>query len=243
MTVEVGDVRLEPEDFPGQQGRTAFACLVSERDTPVSRSGLAHVLWEGRPPASWDQALNSLASKLRSLLGRAGLDGSEVLRGVGGCYELHLPPGSWVDHEAAFDAIHEAEAALKAEDPRAAYGPSAVAHHIARRPFLPGEEGRWVEERRDRLRGVLARALECRAEVYLWNGEHTLAGEAARDLVSLEPFRESGYRLLMRAHIDAGNGAEALRVYEQCREFISQELGVGPSRETREVHTQVLESL
>ncbi|MEX2527715.1 MAG: bacterial transcriptional activator domain-containing protein [Gemmatimonadota bacterium] len=243
MTVEARGVRLEPEDFPGQQGRTAFACLVSERDGPVSRSALADVLWDGSPPGSWDQALSSLASKLRSLLGRIELDGSEVLRGSAGCYELHLPPGSWVDHEAALDAIHQAEAAFRVGDPRAAYGPSAVAHHIARRPFLPGEKGRWIEERRDRLRGILARALECRAEVYLWNKEYTLALEAARDLVTLEPFRESGYRLLMRAHAAAGNGAEALRVYERCRELISHELGVGPSPETRALHAEVLRSL
>ncbi len=67
--------------------------------------------------------------------------------------------------------------------------------------------------------------------------------EAARDAVMLEPFRETAYQLLMRAHAAAGNTAEALWVYERCRKLISEELGVDPSRQTREVYRQVLQSL
>jgi DNA-binding SARP family transcriptional activator len=243
MTIESGEVVIGPQDFPGQQGRAAFAFLAGERGTPVARSALADSLWAGEPPAAWQTALSSIVSKLRSLLVRAGMDGAEALRTGGGCYELHLPPGTWIDHEVAADSIHEAESALRAGEPGRAYGPSAVAHHIARRPFLPGDDGAWVEQRRERLASTLVRALECRAEVYLWNGEHALALETARDAVALRPFRETGYRLLMRAHAAAGNSAEALRVYEQCRALISEELGVHPSEQTKAVHAELLASL
>ena len=89
----------------------------------------------------------------------------------------------------------------------------------------------------------MLRALECRATVYLWNSEWPLAVEAARELVRLEPFRESGYRLLMRALAASGNSAEALWAYEQCRKLIAKELGVAPSPETRAVHDEVLQAL
>lgn len=240
MTLEGDDALLGPGEFPGRQGRAAFAYLVVSRRAPVSRSALADALWLGSPPSSWDGALSAIVSKLRSLLSRAGVDGSAVLTGVSGTYEIRFPPGTWIDHEAAEDAIHEAEAALDAGDVVAAYGPSAVARLIARRPFLPGEEAGWIEARRDHLAGILVRALECRARVYLWNDEHPLAVEAAREMVRLRPFRESGYRLLMQAHAAAGNAAEALRVYDECRTVIADELGVGPSAETRAVHEEVL---
>jgi DNA-binding SARP family transcriptional activator len=243
MTIEADGVLLEPHDFPGQPGRAAFALLVGERGTPVARSMLADALWPSQPPPSWSTALSSIVSKLRALLSRAGLDGPAALGASGGCYELRLPPGSWIDHEVAADNIHEAEAALKAGDPARAYGPSAVAHHIARRPFLPEEENRWFEHRRERLASILVRALECRAEIYLWNHEHSLAVEAARDVVALRPFRETGYQFLMRAYAAMGNTAEALRVYERCRTLISEELGVGPSPQTKAVHSEVLQSL
>jgi SARP family transcriptional regulator, regulator of embCAB operon len=242
MSIEGDDVLLGPEAFPGQQGRAAFAMLVAER-SPVARTSLAAALWPGRPPRAWGGALNSIISKLRSLLGEVGVDGGTALVGGSGCYELRLPPETWVDHAVALDAIHEAEAALSAGDPARAYGPSAVAHHIARRPFLPGQEGEWFDQRRDRLANILARALECRAEVYLWNDEHSLAVEAARDIVALHPFRETGWQLLMRAHAGAGNTAEALRTYDRCRRLIAEELGVPPSPQTQAVHAGLLASL
>lgn len=243
ITLESDGMLLGPGDFPGQQARLAFCLLVGERSDPVPRTMLADALWPDQWPPSWETALSSIVSKLRSLLGRAGLDGSDTLPARDGCHEVRLPRGSWVDHEAAADSIHEAEAALRAGDPARAYGPSAVAHHIARRPFLSGESCRWVEQRREKLASILVRALECRTSVYLWNGEHSLAVEAARDAVALEPFRETAWQLLMRAHAAAGNTAEALRVYEQCRTLISEELGVSPSPQTRAVHTELLRSL
>lgn len=243
ITIEADEVLLGPHAFPGQQGRIAFAYLVCERSRPVSRSELADALWPMDPPPSWDSALSVIISKLRSLLARAGLDGPRTLSSAGGCYELRLPPGIWIDLEVAADSIHEAEAALRAGEPARAYGPSAVAHHIARRPFLPGEEAEWIENRREKLRSILVRALECRAEVYLWNREYSLAVEAARDVVALNPFREVGYQLLMRAHAAAGNAAEALWVYEQCRKLMSEELGVDPSRQTKAVYSDVLLSM
>lgn len=243
MTIEADRIRVESHAFPGQQGRAAFAYLVTERRAPVSRSALAEAVWPGVRPRSWDAALSAVVSKLRGVLGTAGVNGADALRAVGGCYDLQLPRGTWVDHEVVVDAIHEAEAAVLAGDPAGAYGPSAIAQHIAQRPFLPGEDAPWIEQRREKLGSILVRALECRAEIYLWNGEFPLAVEAARDVVARRPFRETAYRLLMRAHAAAGNSAEALRVYERCRALLSDELGVPPSPQTRAVHTELLQSL
>jgi DNA-binding SARP family transcriptional activator len=243
VSIEVNGCLLDQSAFAGQQGRVAFAYLVCERSRPVSRTELTEALWRDDIPPSAETALNAIISKLRSLLGRAGLTGAEALMSGPGCYELRLPPAAWIDLEAASDAIHDAEFALRAGDAALAYGPSAVAHHIARRPFLPGEDAPWIDARRARLRGILLRALECRAEVYIWNHEFSLAIEAARELTLLEPLRESGHRLLIRALAAAGNSAEALWAYEQCRQHIAAQLGVDPSRQTKAVYEQVLQSL
>jgi DNA-binding SARP family transcriptional activator len=58
--------------------------------------------------------------------------------------------------------------------------------------------------------------------------------------VRLEPYRESAYQLLMRAHAAAGDRADALRAYEQCRRLLLAELGVGPSPETEAVYHALL---
>jgi DNA-binding SARP family transcriptional activator len=244
LSIEVDGRLFDQGAFPGHQGRLAFAYLVAERSRPVGRSELADALWPTDAPPSCENALNAVLSKLRTFLSRAGLSGDATLAGAPGCYQLRLPGTAWVDLEIATDAIHEAETALRAGDPARAYGPSAVAHHIARRPLLPGvDDCPWLDARRTRLRGILLRALECRAEVYLWNGEFSLAAEAARDLMELEPIRESGHRLLIRSLAAAGNSAEALWAYEQCRRVIARELGVNPSKQTKAIYEAVLASL
>ena len=63
-----------------------------------------------------------------------------------------------------------------------------------------------------------------------------------KETVALEPFRETGYRRLMEAHVGAGNHAEALRVYERCRRLFAEELGAYPSPETESVYRSLLEA-
>ncbi|MDT9091379.1 hypothetical protein, partial [Escherichia coli] len=84
-------------------------------------------------------------------LSQAGLSKSEVLSSALGCYQIQLPRDSWVDVEAAADAIHMAEIGRKAGRRAKMYGPAHVAYQISRRPFFPGEEAEWVEERREKL--------------------------------------------------------------------------------------------
>jgi DNA-binding SARP family transcriptional activator len=243
ISIEADAQLIGPDRFPGQQGRVAFAYLVIERGRPVTLEELAETLWPGSLPPAWESALRAIVSKLRSVIANPEGRGGSTLTSARGSYELRLPAHTWVDVEAAAEAIHDAEAALRKGDPRLAYGPSAVAHHIARRPFLAGEQGPWIEAQRDRLRDILLRALEVRTEVYLWNAEHSLAQRAAKDLIALEPLRESGHRLVMRAHAAVGNTAEALRAYERCRKLIARELGVDPSPQTKATYEGILQTL
>jgi SARP family transcriptional regulator, regulator of embCAB operon len=240
--VEADGRDIDQDAFPGKQGLLAFARLAIDRSRAVSRDELAAMLWPEKLPRAWDTALNSIVSKLRVLLAKTGLDKSEVIASALGCYQLHLPTDVWVDVEAASNSIHEAEGFLSARKQRQAWAAAQVAYHVSRRPFLAGGSGVWVEEQRERLRTIFARAGECLAGTYIWNGEPTVAVDVAKEVVATHPFRETGYQLLMRAHAAAGNRAEALRVYERCRKFISEELGVAPSAETHAVYMEVLRS-
>jgi DNA-binding SARP family transcriptional activator len=224
--------------FPGRQGRLAFAYLVL-RHGPVPREELADLLWSGELPPSWDTALSAVISKLRRLLRDAGFD-SQALVSALGCYELRLPGGAWVDIDAAAAAIHEAESALRVGDYRTMWGAASVAYHITRRPFLPGDDAPWLDQQRAYIQGLHDRATECFAIASLSNGESSLAAALAEELLAHEPFRESGYQLLMRAHAAAGSRAEALRTYERCRRFLADELGADPSPETQALHLQLL---
>src|SRR5258708_16532149 len=242
VTIDRDGRAIDQDAFPGKQGLLTFSRLAIDRARASSRDELASLLWPENLPRAWDSALHSIVSKLRVLLAKAGLKKSEAISSALGCYQLSLPEGAWVDFEAAFDAIHEAEGFINARKWRQAWAAAQVAYHISRRPFLAGEDGAWVDEQRERLRTIFARACECLADAYIRNREPSVAVDVAKELVFTQPFRETGYQVLMRAHAAAGNRAEALWVYEHCRKIISDELGVTPSAETNAVYLKVLKA-
>ena len=98
-----------------------------------------------------------------------------------------------------------------------------------------------MQERRD-LAEIRERALSVLADVCLRSGAAREAAKWAEELIALSPFREAGYRRLMEAHVVAGNRAEALRVYEQCRQLLAEELGAYPSPETDSIYRALLEA-
>jgi DNA-binding SARP family transcriptional activator/streptogramin lyase len=223
----------------GRQNRLLFTYLAAELGKPVSRDALADALWGAEPPASWEKALTVIASKVRALLAEAGIDGG-ALASASGCYRLELPVGTWVDIFVAPATVDEAEAALRAGDLETAEQCAALAESLARLPFLAGEDGSWVEARRRELADVRVRALGVLSDAYLRAGNAAGAARCAGQAVVLEPFRESGYRSLMEAQVAAGNRAEALRVYERCRQLLAEELGAYPSPETEAIYRWLL---
>lgn len=234
LAVESDGRAIHETDLPSRQARRLLACLVCERARPVSRDELLEVLWAEAPPAAWESALNALASKLRKL------SASWKLTSEYGAYQLRLPADAWVDWEAAARALDEAEGAIRSGRHREGWGPANVAVAVTKRGFLAGERGRWVEERRRRLEELRARALEAYAQIAIEASQVELAVHACEEAVSYEPFRESAYQHLMRAHAASGNRAEAVRAYHRCRELLADELGVSPSAETESTYLRIL---
>jgi DNA-binding SARP family transcriptional activator len=240
VAVENGEQLLREADLAGRQGRLALVYLVAERERAVTQSELAELLWPDSLPPSWPVALSAVVSKLRQRLGTIGLDRDRVIANAFRCYQFRPPGEAWIDLEAAADALHQAEGALQADQPQAAYGPALIATTIARRPFLVGEDAPWVTTRREHLRDLLVRSLDCRVEALMWNGELALAQDQARAAVELEPFRESGYRRLMQVLVKRGDRAEAVLVYQDCKRRLAEELGVAPSDETESLMRAVI---
>jgi YVTN family beta-propeller protein len=239
VSIEANGTSLDEQRFPGRQGRLVFTYLLAEQGRPVPRDELAEVLWGEAPPATWEKALAVLVSKLRALLEECGVEG-QALKSAFGCYQLVLPEGAWIDIAAATQHAERAEAALAAGDLAEAKASAGSASTLARRSFLPGEDGSWVEEKRRELHELLVRSLECLTDACLQSGDAGEAVKHAEQVTALEPFRESGYRRLMQAHAAAGNNAEALRVYERCRRLLADELGAYPSPETEATYLEIL---
>ena len=192
-------------------------------------------------PDSWDISLSAVVSSLRNLLSLDSLRANGVSLTVGfGLYRLVLPRDVSIDLEAGASAVDLAEGAIRTGEPDSLLGPATVAANIARRPFLSGIDCDWVDSRRQRLRRQLLRALDCLTTKWLLKSEAGLAVETASEAISIDPYREKSYQLLMQAHTADGNSAEALRTYHRLRELLAADLGTDPTKETATLYKQIL---
>lgn len=234
LVAEIDGRRID-DQLPGPQGRVLFAYLVVARRRPSGRLELIDALWRDDAPADPETALSALLSKLRRVVGSDRLEGRSTV-------QLRLPPDAWVDLEVAGEAIHRAESAAAQADWTGAWGPGRVAQHIAARSFLSGEDAPWITDIRARLDEIYATALEVttRAGLGIGGTELDTALRSARSLIAHNPYRESGYRLLMEVHERRGNAAEGLRAYDELRNRLRDELGTAPSAETQQVHRRLL---
>jgi DNA-binding SARP family transcriptional activator len=66
------------------------------------------------------------------------------------------------------------------------------------------------------------------------------AGQLWRRLIALDPTDEEAQRALMQQALDAGNRGEAIRQFDQLRERLHAELGVGPSKASIELYERAL---
>ena len=84
--------------------------------------------------------------------------------------------------------------------------------------------------------------MECYGEACLAIGGTEIDGarRCGNVLVAKSPYRESGYRILMRAHDADGNPAEALRLYGSLKERLADELGASPGAQTQQLHEDIL---
>jgi DNA-binding SARP family transcriptional activator len=101
--------------------------------------------------------------------------------------------------------------------------------------LLPDWYDDWLVIERERFRQLRLGALEVLCEDLSAQGRYAQATEAGIAAVAAEPLRESAHRVLVRAHLAAGNAGEAVREYQLFRDLLRQHLGLEPSREMREL--------
>jgi DNA-binding SARP family transcriptional activator/tetratricopeptide (TPR) repeat protein len=234
LSVEIDGVQLA-ERLRGKQVPLLLAYLVLNRGRHVGRDELIGALWPDQAPVSQDAALRTLLSRLRSSLGAATVAGrDEVI--------LALPEPVWIDIEAAAAEVPRALDALQRGDARRAWALAQVPLNIASRGLLPGSQASWLEPPRRELEELHLTALEVigRAGLVMGGTQLQSAERAARTLIESEPYRESGYVLLMEALAARGNVAEAVRVFDSLRMLLRDELGTMPSGDAIAVHERLL---
>ncbi len=105
-------------------------------------------------------------------------------------------------------------------------------------PFLEGCYEEWAEGIRTRLSLDILEALATAGTAFLEHKEYALVERAARALQERDSLAETGILLLMHSHLEQGQAAEAVRVYEEFRQRLHTE-GLEPSTELLRLFYQV----
>lgn len=193
--------------------RALARLLAVHAGQPVHRERLMEALWPGSPERTAARGLQVALSALRTFLEPGADRGrTRLLIRSGEAYMLALPPGGTCDvqrFEAAVGAGLRAAArgAAGAEQAAESLG---QAQRLYAGELLP-EDGpaEWVVPLREHYRAQAVRAGHTLAEVELARGRPAQAATAAGHALSVDPFHDATWRLLITAHRQAGDPAAA----------------------------------
>lgn len=224
-----------PVDISGARLRMLLARLALEAGRPVSADTLIDDLWGEQAPSGAASALQALVYRLRKTLGEAG-----TLTSAAAGYRLSVRPQD-VDalrfEELAAQGRREL-AAGRHEEAAAVLATAlglwrgAALADVLDAPFAPAVAARLDE--------VRATAAEDRFDAALRLGRHAEIMAGLGVAAAEHPLSERLAGLRMRALSASGRQSDALAVFEEIRRRLSEELGVDPSTELREVHLALL---
>jgi ATP/maltotriose-dependent transcriptional regulator MalT/DNA-binding SARP family transcriptional activator len=217
----------EPLEFPVKAPRKMLSLLkvlVAFGSKGLSEEQLTAALW---PEADGDMAHQAFATtlhRLRQLLGNE--KAIQLRRGLlrfDGRY-------CWVDAHA-FEYLREQADVL--DD--MALLQKAVA--LYKGPFLGGDDSEpWAISYQERLRSKFLRAVTKLGQVLEKNGTLEKAIEWYRKGLEVDGLAEEFYQHLMLCYQSSGRKAEAIAVYDRCRDTLRLVLGVEPSPHTQSIY-------
>ncbi|WP_344877424.1 AfsR/SARP family transcriptional regulator [Nonomuraea antimicrobica] len=218
--------------------RCVLAVLLIEKGSVVPTEKLIERVWAHSPPREARSTLYSYVTRIRAAIQSRGTetDGAELVRHAGG-YALHVAPER-VDLHRFRQLVKKGRAA---DDER---GSTLLRRALAlwQTDALTGVSGMWAERTRVQLDDERIMAYLLYQDMQLNLGRHEELLPGLRDLVASHPFDERLAARLMTVLDRCGRQAEALRLYEQVRSQLAEQLGVDPSPELRERHLELLSS-
>lgn len=208
--------------------RMLLAMLLCRPNTLVSVDVLTDALWDGGPPRTARKNVQVYVWALRRLLDDSGGAGGRLVRGVGG-YLLSVG-------EEELDFLRFRNLAAAGHE-AADGGELAVAARLLNRaldlwsgPALPELRcSRPLSDEADHLDKQYLQVYEDWAEAELSLGNARAVVGTIADLTVLHPHRERLRAAHMNTLFQLGRQTAAFAVYDEYRQLLAGEFGLGPS--------------
>jgi DNA-binding SARP family transcriptional activator/tetratricopeptide (TPR) repeat protein len=220
--------------------RAVLAILLLDLGRAMPLEVLIDRVWGDDPPRSVRNVVYGYVARLKALIAAGqdanGPEANVSLSRRSGGYLLRAGPDQ-VDMVRFRRLVAEAAGAGDDEGAAVALGEALA---LWRGPALAGLDSPWLNAMRARLELERAGAAADLTDIRLRRGEHgALAGELAAQAAE-SPADERLIGQLLLALYRCGRQAEALRWFEQTRQYLADELGTDPSPPLQALHRQIL---
>lgn len=221
--------------------RALLGLLAVNAGELVRRESVIDTLWGDDPPVTAVNLVQAHVSRLRKVLdpGRSPRGSGELLASVGASYRLQAADGG-LDLLAFRQMTGRARAVSSAGDAAAACELYENALGLWRGEPLADIDLLRSHLAVTHLGGRLAAVVLEYAETASAAGCHERALPRLEQLARAEPLNERAGALLMIALASVGRPDAALRVYEELRFRLDEQLGMRPGPELAEAHLRVL---
>ncbi|MBI1298411.1 AAA family ATPase [bacterium] len=228
----LGPIQIERNGAPiGRlESRKALAllCYLCCQNKAVSRNQLTELFWADK---SETRGRGNLSRVLHSI----GQEMPDVF--LADRHSIRLNPATqlWVD-------VLNFESLMAERKPHLA----AAATELYRGEFLEDlglkecpEFDVWLTGRREQWQQRVAQSFQSLITHHIERGEYDRGLRAATRLLALLPWDEDAHRQKILLHYLRGERTAALAQFDRCRQILADELGVEPSRETKQLRSQI----
>ena len=230
----------KPIDLGPRKQRALLCLLALHANRVVTTDRILEELW-GEEAAGKENALWVAISRLRSALepDRGGHGESTVLLTRDHGYVLQVDVES-IDVTQFESGVKETRRLLQHDPARAVERVDDALMLWRGSPLEEFQHEEFAQVDVARLDDLRLEALELRAEAELRLGRAREQISGLDELHQQHPLRERFVELLMRSLYQAGQQADALRVFDRYRRLVGEELGIDPSPELRRLEEQIL---
>jgi WD40 repeat protein/serine/threonine protein kinase/DNA-binding SARP family transcriptional activator len=212
-----------PIDLSSRPAQSLLAYLLLNPNQPVRREKLAGLIW---PDSTESNARSSLRHALWRVRKSLDSDGDAYLHADDLTISLQLQKDDWVDVNILEPHIQDDISTDALIEIVSVYGGE----------LLPGFYEDWVFAERERLKTVFEGKMDLLLDRLVAESRWEEAVRWGERWISLGFTPEHAYRAMMIAHAGLGDIGKAAAVYERCVLALESDLGVQPSRQTREIY-------
>src|SRR5271155_5565586 len=234
----IADGNPVPLGAPKQ--RAVLAMLVINRNRPLSVDSLINAVWDQLPVPAARASIHSYVSRLRGLIGAAGLDANHVLASAPPGYQLSVDDancdlGRFITEKTA--GVHAAAAGRFEQ----------ASNHLSaalaewRGPVLDDlRDFAFVDTYATALLEVKVVAHTALAEAEIACGRADAVIGDLEALTAEHPYRERLWAQLITAYYVAERQSDALDAYRRLKTNLAENLGIDPGPTVRALHERIL---